>query len=807
MNKYTEIIDKYLGGELSTEDKIAFEKLLETNLELKTELELQKQILKGIDRAGIKSELKKGFKKGSFKAKSGKWFLGIIIAALAVSTVLVVKNKLTCSQNNIQYELNEENNKQWNEADKQLDAQVFNITADKDTVIETKGGIILTIPANAFLNNNSNVSGNVELEIKEALTPLDIMKAGLSTTSNGQLLETGGMFYINARQNNTYLSIAKNKGIYTSIPDNNPGKKMMLFDGKRMENGQINWVNPKSFESKLNTVDILKLNFYPPNFLDSLKNFGIDIKNKKLTDSIYYSFVCGQDLTKYDYSSEAIDFDNLDVRSDSLRTKSVQVFGKKVDTLVTINRLDGATLFKQNCSVCHSTGKEKLTGPGLAGVTDRVPKGNWLVNYILNNEKMIKSGDTYANKIYKENGKAAMTVFEGQLTEADVKAIIYYIDDETELQKKSISSPCEIAPSRIHAIWDKKFNNTLLATKEFEERLQAIFKTCNHSILDLYIKNMNKKMYEIDSIVSQMLHEDTWDRLPTFRDFYNRRDGGVSLNEGHMKKLQAYMEEKRKIYDDAVKSAMQKLYEKEKIEDKKAYQQRIAQNNKEGIRINTVFQEELTTNMKEAYRQLGKEYKPTPIRGNYLGITLVSTGWKNVDAYVLESTLSRTTLDYIDKDTGKKAIIRYEPFSVTISEKENYDRVVAYLIPDKLSSFQRMKDTLTGFKENLNELFSYSAVVFGFKGEEIFCQTVKTAKPGSVNVSLSKISRSEIEQYRNLNVGASRDIISELNYQLFEQKDQDRKKVIAKREELRKRMWPIVFPCNTYPQQQAVINN
>lgn len=88
---------------------------------------------------------------------------------------------------------------------------------------------------------------------------------------------------------------------------------------------------------------------------------------------------------------------------------------------------DGAKIFKQNCAVCHSLTDQKLTGPGLAGVFDRAPKGDWLKNWILNNEKLIKGGDAYANKIYNENGKAAMTVFEGQLNEKDVEALLAYI--------------------------------------------------------------------------------------------------------------------------------------------------------------------------------------------------------------------------------------------------------------------------------------------------------------------------------------------------------------------------------------------
>jgi len=95
-----------------------------------------------------------------------------------------------------------------------------------------------------------------------------------------------------------------------------------------------------------------------------------------------------------------------------------------------INAQDGAKLFKQNCAVCHSSHTDQHgTGPGLKGVFDRVPKPaeEWMTKWILNNEKVIKSGDAYASKIYGENGKAAMTVFEGQLNDKDVAAIIAFL--------------------------------------------------------------------------------------------------------------------------------------------------------------------------------------------------------------------------------------------------------------------------------------------------------------------------------------------------------------------------------------------
>lgn len=93
-----------------------------------------------------------------------------------------------------------------------------------------------------------------------------------------------------------------------------------------------------------------------------------------------------------------------------------------------INAQDGAKLFKQNCAVCHASHTDqKLTGPGLKGVFDRAPKGDWLAKWILNSEKLIKGGDAYANKIFNDNGKATMSVFEGQLNDKDVEAILAFL--------------------------------------------------------------------------------------------------------------------------------------------------------------------------------------------------------------------------------------------------------------------------------------------------------------------------------------------------------------------------------------------
>jgi len=134
--------------------------------------------------------------------------------------------------------------------------------------------------------------------------------------------------------------------------------------------------------------------------------------------------------------------------------------------LIAQNAENGAKLFKQNCAVCHASHTDqKLTGPGLKGIFDRVPKpaDEWLIKWILNNEKLIKSGDAYANKIYNENNKAAMTVFEGQLTENDVKDILAFLKAPPPAQKTAAAqTPAAGTTSADSEQKEKKGSNYLL---------------------------------------------------------------------------------------------------------------------------------------------------------------------------------------------------------------------------------------------------------------------------------------------------------------------------------------------------------
>ncbi len=118
------------------------------------------------------------------------------------------------------------------------------LNADSAYILKSPKGAIIKIAKNSFdLKGNPNV----QLEIKEAYTPQDILLAGLTTESNGKPLSSGGMIYINATANDAEVKLLK--PISISIPGKVYDDKMQLFTGELNADSTINWVDPRPMDS------------------------------------------------------------------------------------------------------------------------------------------------------------------------------------------------------------------------------------------------------------------------------------------------------------------------------------------------------------------------------------------------------------------------------------------------------------------------------------------------------------------------------------------------------------------------------
>jgi len=108
---------------------------------------------------------------------------------------------------------------------------------------------------------------------------------------------------------------------------------------------------------------------------------------------------------------------------------SVSVLAQDDASVSEGDAVKGKALFNQNCAACHSLTR-KMTGPALKNVEARLSEEEglgkeWLYAWIKNSPGVIKSGDAYANEIYAEYNKAAMTAFP-TLSNADIDNILAY---------------------------------------------------------------------------------------------------------------------------------------------------------------------------------------------------------------------------------------------------------------------------------------------------------------------------------------------------------------------------------------------
>ena len=81
-----------------------------------------------------------------------------------------------------------------------------------------------------------------------------------------------------------------------------------------------------------------------------------------------------------------------------LLTFSTSLFSQDADPV------KGKALFNVNCAACHNLDK-KITGPPLRGVEAKLSDEqgldrDWIYAWVRNSPAVLKSGDTYANKIY-----------------------------------------------------------------------------------------------------------------------------------------------------------------------------------------------------------------------------------------------------------------------------------------------------------------------------------------------------------------------------------------------------------------------
>lgn len=285
-----ELVDRYLDDTLNSNDRKAFEERLRTNDELRSLMEDQRNLRTAAQRAPVRAAAQRAFRKYRY----GKWSTGgaftVVVLVVAVAAFFLWKasdraNSESADRSNGTYALLSDT------TGTHLPPFILTVDPSKDTTVITPNGIVLDIPRGAFVDDRGQaITTPVRVTLLEALDPLDIVKAGLSTMSGDMLLETGGMFYFDAHANGRSVKIDPAKPLTAMVPADEDSKGMMLYQGVKDKGGIVDWRDPKPLKRSLVPMDITTLDFYPPGYEAKLAELGQDVMNKTFKDSLYLSF-------------------------------------------------------------------------------------------------------------------------------------------------------------------------------------------------------------------------------------------------------------------------------------------------------------------------------------------------------------------------------------------------------------------------------------------------------------------------------------------------------------------------------------
>ncbi len=842
--KNLERIERFVNKEMDAQEQLNFETELKGNPQLQQDLEQYNNLIKGINLYSWKQKAKSSYRK--YKQFKLLKTLGITAAILALGTASYFAVNLPTET--IETEIERPVATEQVSADWRIPKEVFTVNSDKEVVLESKNGTVIAIPKEAFLDENNNtIKGEITFELTEAFDPLDIMKAGLSTLSNDDLLESAGMFLVEAYQNGKALILNPDKPILFEVPTGDKKDGMMLFDAEKSKDGSINWLNTKELDNYLTTVDIHTLNFYPNpiegmGFEEKLLQLGYQNPSKELKDNIFYSFYC-KDRVGHPVrivESEPLGdigqaFEVADSTPLSNSSKDKPILPKE---LITNNnqtfKIDNSAAPIVSWEYIYNT-EEAFVGEDFNIEFNAIlPKG-WSTYGTEFKENVypieirydiitgIGENTTFTSigaKKVKDDYLGTYTKFEGQakyiltvpITNklVTISGTLYYalckegacITSEQAFnfafnaKSNQDQNSCGIEPSQIRAIWNDKFQNTLLATKEFEQRLQIIYHTCNFKVLDLYINNMDKNLYEIDLMAAKITTG--WTK-EAFKNFAKEKKGKVKMNSSTLKSLNAYYQKKNQANHKAVKKTYDSYWKKQGELDQEAQNRKSIKTVKDTKRESKNFQKELSLNTKSVYKQLGLTYSNwgrTLVGGRRYQFQINSLGAKNIDRYIYEATKNRASATI--KYKGKTATLTYEPIEVQIQNESDFDFVNVYLTTNELTSYMKVKKEGKVYKEKLNDLIDYNLVAIAYKGKQGYI-SAKNPIVGNDKITLSLEAMSDKELKRMINKHAKsielRDIKEDVVHRRFLIRDNIRVQKNKNLRNLERELRPIIFPC------------
>lgn len=831
----TKLIELYLNNELSEADKRAFEQRLAENDQLLQELLLQRQIHAGAKRAAQRTMIQQTAKTYHFRKNLLNGGIALVIASVVTAAAIwfVGRKESTTAEGELGTEALQSLIEQIDSLApmENIPATYFNL-GKADTVVFSPTGVLLSVPEAAFLLNGKPYKGAKVVQWQEAVNASDIVKAGLSTTSGNHLLETQGMFGMQAfTPDGKQLDVNPKVGVYVQVPVDELKSGMQLFEGKRTQNGQIDWQNPQPLEKLPVPVDMTELDFYPPGYEDKLDALKWKT-GKKERDSLYLSFEEEEQMIVYQVSEKVVQSDSISVTAPKIRNNQHDSYAYKVGSSVSSakkgkkNRIYRGFIGRSQESMELSITTDFESNNRLKYTIDAdfnkpiFLKENapvFLLSAHGNSRVVFKHLSSEIKGTQGKSGIHATSVYTIDLFGEEpisVNAALgytysvlgaprpYQVSEAIEMlfeyeatsTKKEVDQ--HIPPSKVLAFWKPKFNNTILATREFEQRMKAVHGTCNRRVLEAYVNQLNKPLWEIDEQVAGMGY-------PDFRVFAAERVGGIQLDNPHMNNLRQFYEKSIADLRKELKKDRNYVRNLEKKWDTHLQELRTEEGSRTVKRNAQNYREEYDLNMASALQQLGLKKKNvgfTIRKGGKPKGKIPTANVYNLDRFVADVTTNRTAGTFTDPNTGKKATITYNPFKLTVDNQEAYGKLFVYLFPHEMNSFQRIDGKNGSFDYPLNEGITYDMMVVGINEDGYYLYEKTGFNKGELGtVKLEKVTEKEfnsrLESLNSARLKKPMKINDELEWLTKEQQDYKVQRLRKEMQAFRNELRPIVFPC------------
>lgn len=380
------------------------------------------------------------------------------------------------------------------------------------------------------------------------------------------------------------------------------------------------------------------------------------------------------------------------------------------------------------------------------------------------------------------------------------------MEDSTSVAE-DVAACAYISPSKVLGFWHEKFNNTNLATRDFEKRMQLIHKTCDNGVLNVYLSKIDEPLYKADEQVVAMGYSE-------FQSFAAEKVGRVNASNKHLNNLKAFYEKsvkQLKKRNEILQNEEQKRRDKF---DEKAQKSRTDERKRRVWREQQAFQEEFEFNLNDVYKQLGKTRGFT-IRKSSKGFRTskrtinANIAVKNIDALVYEATVNRASTEINDPETGKKAQITYNDFSFTVANHDQYLKLYAYAMPYEINSYTRIDNKNGTFSYPLNNDMRYNLAVIGvtengyayfqkqnFRTDDLDVVTLEPVSEIKLNASVEQLNRGRTTKPMRITEELAWLSTERANYK----EQRLRMEMYAFRQEIRE----IIFPCCSHSGDESL---